>query len=637
MEVKPFSYFCTKVQNMPAIIEVENLSKSIGDLELFTAISFSIEEGEKVGLIAKNGIGKTTMLNILAGDESKDSGSIKFLPDRKIGFLPQEPDLHESKTIIETLFHSGNPTLGLIKDYEIAVEKSDVKEIEKLALKLDNLKAWDFESRIRQLLSQLNIHNLEQKVSELSGGQRKRVALASVLIEEPDFIILDEPTNHLDIEAISWLEEYLKRSKITLLMVTHDRYFLDRVCNEILELDSRQIFKYRGNYSYFLRKRAERIELELKEIEKAENLLRKEENWMRRMPKARGTKSKYRIENYYNLKDTASKNISEEKVKINVSGKRLGSKILVAKNLDFYWGTDKFLDDFTYTFSRFEKIGVLGKNGCGKSTFLDVLTGKLTPDKGNIETGQTIKFGFYRQEGMNFEENMKVIDALTEIAEIIELSNDKVITASQFLNHFLFPPKRQHDLICKLSGGEKRRLYLCTVLMQNPNFLILDEPTNDLDIATLEVLEDYLHDFSGCVMVVSHDRYFLDEVVDHVFVFRNKGEIKDFPGNYSQYFEWAQKQEKLQQQKTHPVKKERVKSESSQKKKLTYKEKLEYEKLEKEIAVLEDEKTEVENLLNSGALGTDELLEKSNKIGQLIEIIDEKSMRWLELAEKSGD
>lgn len=623
---------------MPAIIEVESLSKSIGDLELFTDISFSIEEYEKIGLIAKNGIGKTTMLNILAGEEAKDSGTFKFLPDRKVGYLSQEPGLDESKTIIEALFQTGNPALGLIKNYENAVDKNDVVAIEKLALQLDNNKLWDYESRIKQLLSQLKIHNLEQKISELSGGQKKRIAIASVLIEEPDFLILDEPTNHLDVEAISWLEEYLAKSKVTLLMVTHDRYFLDRVCNGIYELDSRQIFKYRGNYSYFLRKRAERIELELKEVEKAENLLRKEEDWMRRMPKARGTKAKYRIENYYNLKDTASKNISEDKVKINVSGERLGSKILVAKHLNFSWGDDKYLNDFTHTFSRFEKIGVLGKNGCGKSTFLDILTGKLNPDSGSIETGETIKFGYYRQSGMKFDEQMKVLDALTEIAETIKLSNGKVITASQFLNHFLFPPKRQHDLIYKLSGGEKRRLYLCTVLMQNPNFLILDEPTNDLDIATLEVLEDYLYNFSGCVMVVSHDRYFLDEVVDHVFAFKDKGEVKDYPGNYSQYFEWKQEQEKLITKKEQSVKKEKVRSDNNkEKKKLSYKEKLEYESLEKEIATLEDEKTELEKLLNSGTLGTEELMEKSNRIGELLDTIDEKSMRWLELAEKSGE
>lgn len=622
---------------MPAIIEVENLSKSIGDLELFSGISFSIEEGEKVGLIAKNGIGKTTMLDILAGNESKDSGSIKFLPHRKTGYLAQEPDLIDDKTIIEALFHTGNPTLNLIRDYEIAVEKNNLDEIERLALQLDNQKAWDYESRIKQLLSQLNIHNLEQKISTLSGGQKKRIALAAVLIEEPDFLILDEPTNHLDVEAISWLEEYLKRSRITLLMVTHDRYFLDRVCQEILELDSLQMFKYKGNYSYFLRKRAERIENEIKEIEKAENLLRKEEDWMRRMPKARGTKAKYRIENYYNLKDTAAKTISDDKVKIAVSGERLGSKILVAKNLRFSWGDDVYLNDFSYTFNRFEKIGVLGKNGCGKSTFLDILTQQLKPHAGEIETGETIKFGFYRQEGMTFDENMKVLDALTEIAETIKLSDGKVITASQFLNHFMFPPKRQHDYIYKLSGGEKRRLYLCTVLMQNPNFLILDEPTNDLDIATLEVLEDYLLDFAGCVMVVSHDRYFLDEVVDHVFVFTGGGQIKDFPGNYTQYFEWAAKQEKIEEKKNAPAKKEKTPSPKITQKRLSYKEKIEYERLEQEIAELENEKAETEILLNSGSLGTDELLEKSNRIGELIDLIDEKSMRWLELAEKSGD
>ncbi len=621
---------------MPAVIEVENLSKSIGDLELFSGISFSLEEGEKIGLIAKNGIGKTTLLNILAGDESKDAGLIKFLPDRKVGYLSQEPDFVENKTILEALFHSGNATLDLIRDYEAAVEKNDIKNIETLALKLDNLKAWDYESRIRQLLSQLDIHHLGQKISELSGGQKKRVALASVLIEEPDILILDEPTNHLDISAISWLEGHLQKSRITLFMVTHDRYFLDRVCNEILELDRHQIYKYRGNYSYFLKKRAERIELEVKEIEKAENLLRKEEDWMRRMPKARGTKAKYRVENYHNLKDKASKNISEDKVRINVSGERLGSKVLVTKNLDFSWGKEKYLNDFTYTFNRFEKIGLLGPNGCGKSTFLDVLTGNLKPDGGELETGETIKFGFYRQQGMHFDENMKVLDALTEIAETIKLGNDKIVTASQFLNHFLFPPGRQHDYIYKLSGGEKRRLYLCTILMQNPNFLILDEPTNDLDIATLEVLEDYLHDFAGCVMVVSHDRYFLDEVVDHVFVFKGAGEIKDFPGNYSQYFEWENKQQKAVPVKKDPIKKEK-KQAASKPQKLTYKEKLEYEGLEQEIADLEKEKGELEEILNSGTLDTEDLLEKSNRIGELIELIEEKSMRWLELAEISGN
>lgn len=621
---------------MPAVIEVDKLTKSIGDLELFTDISFSIEDGEKIGLIAKNGTGKTTLLNILAGNESKDSGTIGFLPDRRIGYLSQEPMLDETKSIIDALFSSGNPSLSLIRDYEIAVEKNDYTAIEELATKIDNQKIWDYENRVKQLLSQLDIHNLHQKVSELSGGQKKRIALASVLIEEPDMLILDEPTNHLDVKAISWLEEYLQRSKVSLFMVTHDRYFLDRVCKEILEIDGLSVHKYRGNYSYFLRKREERIEIEIKEIEKAENQLRKETDWIRRMPKARGTKAKYRVDNYQNIKEKASKNIVDEKVKINVAGERLGSKILVTKDLNFSWGDTKFLKDFTYTFSKYEKIGVLGPNGCGKSTFLDVLTGVLRPESGVIEMGETIKFGFYRQDGMKFDENMRVLDALTEIAETIKLGDDKVITASQFLNHFLFPPKRQRDYIYKLSGGEKRRLYLCSVLMQNPNFLILDEPTNDLDIATLEVLEDYLHDFAGCVMVVSHDRFFLDEVVDHVFVFNGSGNVKDFPGNYSQYFEWNLEQIK-KELPVKPVKKKEREKPVSTKKKLTYKEKLEFDGLETEIAKLEEEKGELEAQLNSGILSSEDLVDKSKQIGVLIESIDEKSLRWLELAELAGD
>lgn len=620
---------------MPAVIEVKGLSKSIGDLELFSDISFTIEEGKKVGLIAKNGIGKTTLLNILAGIESKDSGEVNFLPDRKVGYLPQDITFDPSLTIISALFKTDNPVLKLIREYELAVEAENYKEIEKLSLKLDNLKAWDYEVRIKQLLAQLNINNLQQKIAELSGGQRKRVAIASVLIEEPEVLILDEPTNHLDLKVISWLEDYLKRARISLFMVTHDRYFLDRVCSEILELDANRIFKYRGNYSYFLKKREERIEKELKEIEKAENLLRKEEGWMRRMPKARGTKARYRIDQYHELKEKASKNMSEQQVRINVGGERLGKKVLEAKNLEFSWGDDKYLTDFSYIFTRFEKVGLLGPNGCGKSTFLDVLTGKLPLDTGSIETGETIKFGFYRQEGMVFDENMKVLDALTDIAETIKLKDNTVITASQFLNHFMFPPKRQHDLIYKLSGGEKRRLYLCSVLMQNPNFLILDEPTNDLDIATLEVLEDYLHDFSGCVMVVSHDRYFLDEVVDHLFVFKGEGKIKDFPGNYSHYFEKEQRQIKEDQTKKQEQGQKIVEKKPNGSKKLTYKERLELEELEKEISGLESEKLATEEMLGTGKLSPEDITEKSMRIGALIEIIEEKSMRWLELSEKA--
>jgi ATP-binding cassette subfamily F protein uup len=621
---------------MPAVLEIKNLTKSIGILRLFNDLSFSIESGAKTGLIAKNGIGKTTLLNIISGKENYDNGSIKFLPDNRIGYLPQEPEINEDSDILNAVFHTQNPTLNLIKEYELALDSNNTALIEKLTIKIDNQKAWDFENRVRQILSQLGIHDLKHKVKELSGGQRKRVALASVLVEDPDILILDEPTNHLDIHAISWLEEYLKRSSVTLLMVTHDRYFLDRVCNEIFELDNFSLFTYKGNYSYFLEKRIERIELRQKEIDKAGNLLRKEEEWMRRMPKARSTKAKYRIDNYFDLKDKASQSIRDDKVKINITGNRIGSKILVADKVNFSWSDKKFIDDFSYNFSRFEKIGILGENGSGKSTFLDVLTGKLLPQSGKIETGETIKFGYYRQQGMMFDENMKVIDAVTQVAESITLGDGKVITAMQFLNHFLFPPSRQHDYIYKLSGGEKRRLYLCTVLMQNPNFLILDEPTNDLDIATLEVLEEYLHDFTGCVMVVSHDRYFLDEVVDHVFVFEGEGKIKDFPGNYTQFYEWKQQKEKETQSKKQPEKKEKIRNQPEQKK-LSFKEKYEYEQLATEIENLEKEKTIIEIELSSGALSGDKLQEQSERIGVLINIIEQKTNRWLELAEKAGE
>lgn len=616
---------------MPAILEVEGLSKSIGDLELLNNISFSVEEGDKTGLIASNGTGKTTLLNILTGSESKDSGRVFFLPGKKVGYLPQEPSLKADKTILEAVFDSDNQVLGLIKQYEKAIAENNTTEIERLSVKLDENSLWDYENRISQLLSQLGINKLEQKISELSGGQKKRVALAAMLIDEPDFIILDEPTNHLDVKVITWLEEYLQRARVSLLMVTHDRYFLDRVCNDIVEIDQQKVFRYKGNYSYFLKKREERIELQMQEIAKAENLLRKEQEWVRRMPKARGTKAKYRVDNYYNLKDKASQKINEKKVKINVEGKRLGNKIMVAKEANFYWDQECYLKDFTYTFEPYDKIGILGANGSGKSTFLDVLTKKLPLASGVIDTGETIKVGYYRQGGLEFDEKMKVLDALTEIAETVKLADSTVITASQFLNHFLFPPARQHDYIYKLSGGEKRRLYLCSVLMQSPNFLILDEPTNDLDIATLEVLEEYLQQFAGSVLIVSHDRYFLDELVDHVFVFNGTGAVKDFPGNYSQYMEWERQNVVVKEQKSKPVEKQKPKSTKS---KLTYKERLEFEKLEAEIETLNDQKAQIEQDLNSGSLSADEMVGKSNEIGELIATIEEKEMRWLELAEK---
>jgi ATP-binding cassette subfamily F protein uup len=618
---------------MPAILEVEGVSKSIGDLQLLKQVSFSIEEGDKTGLIAANGTGKTTLLNILAGEESHDSGAYRFLPGKKIGYLTQEPQLDASKSILEAIFDVNNPSLDLIKEYEVAVEKNNIKKIEELSVCIDNEKLWDYESRIQQLLSQLGISNFQQKINELSGGQKKRIALAAMLIDEPDFIILDEPTNHLDVHAITWLEDYLQRSKVTLLMVTHDRYFLDRVCDDIIEIDLQKIYRYKGNYSYFLRKRAERIEQQMAEVSKAENLLRKETEWMRRMPKARGTKAKYRMENFYQLKDKAAQKRNEEKVKINVGGKRLGKKILVAKHLDFFWDGDCYLKDFSYTFNPYEKIGILGANGSGKSTFLDIVIQKLTPAAGAIETGETIKFGYYRQDGLHFDEKMKVLDALTEIAETVKLSDGTIITASQFLNHFLFPPARQYDYIYKLSGGEKRRLYLCSVLMQSPNFLILDEPTNDLDIATLEVLEEYLQDFSGCVLIVSHDRYFLDELVDHVFVFNGTGMVKDYPGNYTQYIEWSEKQKKTAGKIKEGLKPKISKPQKSQNK-LTYSERLEYEQLEKEIEGLTTQKSQLEDQLNSGELSNDQIIDASKQIGELLSEIELKELRWFELAEK---
>jgi len=620
---------------MPAILEVEGVSKSIGELELLRDISFSIEEGDKTGLIASNGTGKTTLLNILNGSEDRDGGKVFFLPGKKIGYLPQEPVLSNQKSILEAVFDSENEVLSLIKQYEEALTKNNTEDIEILTVKLDENGLWDYENRISQLLSQLGIDNLNQKVSELSGGQKKRVALAAMLIDEPDFIILDEPTNHLDIKAITWLEEFLQRSRVSLLMVTHDRYFLDRVCNDVLEIDNQQVYRYKGNYSYFLEKRVERIELQMQEVAKAENLLRKEQEWMRRMPKARTTKAKYRIDKFYNLKDKASQKIYEQKVKIKVEGQRLGTKILVAKNANFFWGNDCYLKDFTYTFEPYDKIGILGANGSGKSTFLDILTQKLELASGTIDTGETIKIGYYRQGGLQFDEKMKVLDALTEIAETVKLADGTIITASQFLNHFLFPPARQHDYIYKLSGGEKRRLYLCSVLMQSPNFLILDEPTNDLDIATLEVLEDYLQRFAGSVLIVSHDRYFLDELVDHVFAFDGSGKVKDYPGNYSQFIAWQNEQIEGQTQKKVVEKPKR--KNTSTKNKLTYKERLEYEGLEKEIEELNTQKAAIEASLNDGNLSAEEMVGKSNEIGELIEVIEEKEMRWLELAEKQEE
>jgi len=618
---------------MSSILQLDSVSKSIGELVLFENVTLTLRKGDKAALLGLNGAGKSTLLEIAVGKQFQDEGSVSILGGSTLAYLPQEPILPEDESVINTLFLTKNEFLKPVRNYEEAFISGDVKRIEKAVLEMDRLKLWDIESRIHQILTRLDITDFEQKIKELSGGQRKRVALANALLSEPDLLILDEPTNHLDLDVIEWLEQFLMQASQTLLMVTHDRYFLDRVCNKIFEIDDRQIFQYEGNYSRFVTEREKRIELEQLESEKAQNLLRKEEDWMSRMPKARSTKAKYRIDNYYKLKGIAGKRRDEKQMRLTVKAPRMGSKILVAKQIDFKWNDSYYVKDFSYTFNRYEKIGIIGDNGSGKSTFIEILTGNLKPEKGILETGETIKIGYFRQEGINFDENMKVLDAVTKIAEIISIADTTTISASQFLNYFLFPPQRQHDPIYKLSGGEKRRLYLCQVLMQKPNFLILDEPTNDLDIVSLQVLEEYLSSFKGCVLVVTHDRYFLDSIVDHLFIFSGNGAIKDFPGNYSSYFEWKKKNDKPVETTETKQKKEKPKG-LSDKNKLTYKEKQESEQLEMEIKALEDEKSEIESQLSSGKLSSDALLEKSNRIGILMLELDNKTNRWLELSEK---
>lgn len=510
-------------------LQVDNLTKSFGDLVLFENISFGIAEGQRVGLIAKNGSGKTTLLNIISGKEGHDSGSIVFRRDLRVDYLEQDPQYPEELTVLEACFHHGNSTVELIKEYERCMETEGHPGLEDLLARMDQEKAWEYEQKAKQILSQLKIRNFDQKVKQLSGGQLKRVALANALITEPDLLILDEPTNHLDLDMTEWLEEYLRRTNLSLLMVTHDRYFLDRVCSEIIEIDNQQLYQYKGNYSYYLEKREERIEAKSVEIERANNLYRTELDWMRRMPQARGHKARYREDAFYELEKVAKQRQRNDNVKLEVKASYIGSKIFEADHLSKSFGDLKILDDFSYIFSRYEKMGIVGNNGTGKSTFIKILMGLVKPDGGTIDIGETVRFGYYSQDGLQFDEQMKVIDVVQDIAEVIELGNGKKLTASQFLQHFLFTPETQHSYVCKLSGGERRRLYLCTVLMRNPNFLVLDEPTNDLDIITLNVLEEYLQSFKGCVIVVSHDRYFMDKVVDHLLVFNGQGDIRDFP------------------------------------------------------------------------------------------------------------
>ena len=593
---------------MTPLLDVQNISKAFGAHVLFENISFSIAEGQHVGLIAKNGTGKSTLLSLLSGKESVDSGSIIFRRDIKVGFLEQQPKFDPEESVLDACFnHQGDPDRIL---------------------------------KAKQILTQLHITNLTQPMGQLSGGQQKRIALANVLITEPDLLILDEPTNHLDLEMIEWLEGYLQRGNKTLLMVTHDRYFLDRVCNIILELDNHTVYSYRGNFQYYMEKRQERIDATRAEIERANNLYRRELEWMRRQPQARGHKARYREEAFYDLESKAKQRIEERQMRLKSKNVYIGSKIFECQYVSKAFDEKVILKDFYYNFQRFEKMGIVGNNGTGKSTFIKMLLGEVAPDSGRFDVGDTVRFGYFSQDGMKFRDDQRVIDVIADIADYIDYGGGKHITATQLLQHFLFTPEQQYDYVYKLSGGERRKLYLCTVLMRNPNFLVLDEPTNDLDIQTLEVLEEYLQDFPGCVIIVSHDRFFMDKIVDHLLVFRGEGEIKDFPGNYTQFREWESLKPKEQadtkNNATDNEKKEKREFVGEQRRKKTYKEKCEFERLEKEIAALEEEQKTIEEALCSGTLSIDELTEKSKRLPLVKDELEEKEMRWLELSEIDG-
>ena len=589
---------------MTPYLDVQHLSKSFGALQLFEDISFSIGEGQKVGLIAKNGTGKSTLLSILCGKEGYDAGDIVFRRDLKIGFLEQSPTFDPEETVLDACFnHQGDPEKVL---------------------------------KAKQVLTQLKIKDLEQPMGQLSGGQQKRVALANVLLTEPDLLILDEPTNHLDLEMIEWLEGFLQRGNRTLLMVTHDRFFLDRVCSVILELDDRTIYTYRGNYAYYLEKRQERIDNRRAEIARANNLYRTELEWMRRMPQARGHKARYREEAFYELEKVAKQRLEERQLRLKASNVYIGSKIFEIQYVSKKFEDVVILKDFYYNFSRFEKMGIVGSNGTGKSTFIKMLLGLEPVDEGHIVIGDTVRFGYFSQDGLQFNEQQKVIDVITDIADYVELGGGKKLSASQLLQYFLFTPEQQYNYVYKLSGGERRKLYLCTVLMRNPNFLVLDEPTNDLDIVTLQILEEYLQDFPGCVIVVSHDRYFMDKVVDHLLVFKGQGEIKDFPGNYTQYREWVSLEENKTSSSSSSCSTSTAGKPSyrhDDRRRLSYKEKREMEQLEKDIAALEDEKKKIEEALCGGTTEVEEITAMSKRLPQLNEELDVKSMRWLELSE----
>lgn len=643
-------------------LSVESVSKSYGSKVLFDKISFGLNQGQRMALIAKNGAGKSTLLKIITGKEIADAGSVTFRKDIIVTYLDQDPYFDGNSTVIEAIYNTDNPMLNAVRNYETALTEFEKEyndktseQLELCSAQMDKLEAWDFEAKVHEILQRLKIAFLDKQIATLSGGQKKRVALAKVLIDEPHLLILDEPTNHLDVEMIEWLENYLVSRDLTLLLVTHDRYFLDSVCTEIVEIDAGKLFHYRGNFQYFVEKKAEREMMENSEIDKAKNLYKRELEWVRKMPRARGTKAKYRVDSFYEVKDKAFSKQTEEKLVLGVQMSRIGGKILEFNQIKKTFGETKIINDFSYIFKKGEKIGVIGKNGVGKSTFLNMVMGLEMPDSGNVSAGETIVFGYYSQEGLKLNEDKRVIDVVKDIAEFIPLADGSKLSASGLLTKFLFPPDVQYGFVSKLSGGERRRLYLMTILIKNPNFLILDEPTNDLDIATLSVLEDFLTSFQGCLLVVTHDRYFMDKMVDHLFVFEGAGCVRDFPGNYTEYRDKKEQEEKkteknaklIQQQKatnshsidsatnsscvTYPN--DTASKTTSQKKKLSFKEKFEFEELEKDIAKLEAEKVKITENLNNGTDNHDDIIKWTAQIGNIITQLDEKSLRWLELSE----
>ncbi|WP_405207748.1 ABC-F family ATP-binding cassette domain-containing protein [Aquimarina sp. LLG6339-5] len=616
-------------------VSVENIAKSFGERILFQNISFGINEGQKIGFIAKNGTGKTSLLNIVAGDEEPDNGQVVYRKNLKVAFLPQEPNLDPNLTIEQTIFAADNDTLRVINTYEKALQNPDDTEAYQKAFEqMDALNAWDFETQYKQILFKLKLENLNQKVSLLSGGQKKRLALANILLSKPELLYLDEPTNHLDLEMIEWLEEYFAKENFTLFMVTHDRYFLENVCNEIVELENGKLYSYKGNYAYYLQNKEARVANEEIETNKAKQLYKKELDWMRRQPKARTTKSKSRIDDFYEIKERAHKRRNDHEIQLEINMERLGSKILEIHKVSKSYENLVLLDKYEYVFRKGERVGIIGKNGTGKSTFLNMITGATQPDQGKIVIGDTVKFGYYTQKGIIIKEGQKVIEVIREFGDYIPLKKGRQISAQQLLERFLFDRKKQYDFVEKLSGGERKRLYLCTVLIQNPNFLILDEPTNDLDIVTLNVLENFLLDFPGCLIVVSHDRYFMDKIVDHLFVFRGNGVIEDFPGNYSDYriYENSRPPEKTKSIDTEPKTKTSWKKDN--KTALSYNEQKEYNRIERDLKKLEIQKKDIEKLFANGSLEGDKINEESAKLKEIIDSIEEKETRWLELSEK---